>query len=143
MENVEVRNFLNDYESLIHVENDNYVVRQNKDYEEILAIQYGNFESLAKIEVKNCNIYDGNFANGMIYVLPMNIFNESNWNFTLVRQNINQKGFESKSFKDQQSIKISGSWLHNLYYGRVIHGLHQLGSEFATSNGIVLSVHNY
>ena len=97
LENVEVRNFLNDYESLIHVENDNYVVRFTEDqqFDDVLAIQYGNFESLAKIEINNCYIYDGNFANGMIHIPPKNILNESNWNLTLVRQNNNQKGFES------------------------------------------------
>ena len=71
------------------MEADNYVVRAEKDKTDLLAIQYGNFESLGKIEIKNCHIYDGNFANGMIHIPPKSVVNESDWNLTLVRQNYN------------------------------------------------------
>ena len=77
LKNVEIRNFLYDYQSLIHVEKDNYIIRQGNEKEEPskFILHYGNYQSDVNILIKNCIIIDSSFALGMIYVPPPNFFN--------------------------------------------------------------------
>ena len=73
MENVEFRNFLNDYESLIYVENDNVIASSQKvEMKNMQIYHYGNYEISANIQIDGCKFTDSSFDYGMIYV-PTNI----------------------------------------------------------------------
>jgi len=77
LKNVEIRNFLNDYQSLIHVEKDNYIVKKGNEKEDPsnLILHYGNYQSDVNIHIQNCTIIDSSFALGMLYIPPPNFFN--------------------------------------------------------------------
>jgi hypothetical protein len=64
LKNVECRNFLNDYQSLIHSEVDNFLYF--KDYTKIVH-KFGGFMEPAKIVILNSKIVDSSFTYGMIY----------------------------------------------------------------------------
>lgn len=71
LKNVEARNFLYDYQSLIHVENDNFIVRKNPlGLSELTVRHFGNYKAGANIVIEDSNIVDSSFALGMIYVPP-------------------------------------------------------------------------
>jgi len=75
LKNVEVRNFLYDYQSLIYVENDNFIVRKNPlGLPELTARHFGNYKAGANIVIEDSNIVDSSFALGMIYVPPAQRF---------------------------------------------------------------------
>ena len=79
LRNVEVRNFLYDYQSLIHVEKDNYVVGVPElasakpgtdDTKELHLYHFGNFEADAKIQIEGSKFVDSSFSQGMIFFPP-------------------------------------------------------------------------
>jgi hypothetical protein len=64
--NVECRNFLNDYQSLIHLENDNFVTRA--DITAKLSHQYGSNQVDGKVAIINSKFVDSSFTFGMLFV---------------------------------------------------------------------------
>jgi len=66
LKNVEIRNMLYDYQSLIYVEKDNYIIRSNYfddvDGPEISIFHYGNYKADANIQIINSNIIDCSFS---------------------------------------------------------------------------------
>ena len=71
LKNVEFRNFLYDYQSLIYVENDNVIMHRSViETTDMQLQQYGNFEAGFSAIIENCKFSDSSFAYGMIYVPP-------------------------------------------------------------------------
>ena len=73
LQNVEVRNFLYDYQSLIHIEKDNFIARSGvagpgKDKDVIYHFGDNNVE--ANIHIHSSKVIDSSFDLGMIYVPP-------------------------------------------------------------------------
>jgi hypothetical protein len=66
--NVECRNFLNDYQSLIHIENDNYITISKKVT--MTGSHYGSGKVGGRITIKNCRFVDSSFTYGMLMVTP-------------------------------------------------------------------------
>lgn len=67
LDNVEVKNFLHDYESLIRIESDNYQVGWDllgaKTY-----YHFGNYKVAANITILGSRFYDSAFSRGMIHL---------------------------------------------------------------------------
>ena len=69
LNNVEFRNFLYDYHSLIHIENNNFNTYENSvNPSEITVVQYGNPDAKANIVIDKCKFHDSSFDYGMIYL---------------------------------------------------------------------------
>ena len=66
--NVECRNFLNDYESLIHVENDN-LITISKGLT-LVGSHYGSRRVSGKIHIGNSKFIDSSFTYGMLFLTP-------------------------------------------------------------------------
>mgnify|MGYP006893258553 CR=1 FL=1 len=64
--NVEMKNFMVDYQSLVYIETDNYVL-QTDTFGQKQMYQYGNFNITANISITDSKIFDCAFAKGMIY----------------------------------------------------------------------------
>ena len=68
LSNVEIRNMLYDYQALIYVEKDNYIVRLDQhfiDDEEgpsAVAYHFGNYKIDPNITITNCGIIDSSFS---------------------------------------------------------------------------------
>lgn len=66
--NVEARNFLYDYDSLIHIENDNILIQKDQ------PLLLGNTNAGANIYIQNSVFIDCSFCHGMIdYRDPLNL----------------------------------------------------------------------
>ena len=91
LKNVEIRNFLNDYEALIYVEKDNYVIQQISFFETSnkVVMHYGDYNADANIQIFNSFIADSSFALGMIYVPTKNFFTNEKFSDIVYRFNDN------------------------------------------------------
>ena len=89
LKNVEIRNFLYDYQSLIYVEKDNYIITEGNEAENPskLILHYGNYKSDINIIIQNSKMIDSSFALGMIYVPPPNFFNLGQYDIVYRYQN--------------------------------------------------------
>jgi hypothetical protein len=73
LDNVVVRNFLYDYQSLIYVERNNFIVHDteelllNKKVKKKVVYQYGEPRADASIEINNSIFVDSSFDVGAIY----------------------------------------------------------------------------
>ena len=67
LKNVEARNFLFDYQSLIYVERDNFIVDKSPlGLSELNVLHFGNYKAGANIMIEDSSIIDSSFALGMI-----------------------------------------------------------------------------
>ena len=60
LRNVEVQNFLYDYDSLVNIENDNYFVRHD------FLFMLGNPEAGASVTIESSTVKDSSFCFGMV-----------------------------------------------------------------------------
>jgi len=79
LRNVEVRNFLYDYQALIYVEKDNYIVAQdpkmaNDAESRSIVFHYGDFNVEASIKIHQSVFVDSSFDLGMIFIPPAQKF---------------------------------------------------------------------
>lgn len=71
LKNIDVRNFLYDYQSLIYIEKDNFIISESPVKPEESTFQhFGNFEAEANIQIEDSKFIDSSFRFGMIYVPP-------------------------------------------------------------------------
>jgi hypothetical protein len=129
--NVEVKNFLHDYEALIYVESDNLIVEENKyNPEERKIIHFGDAMISSAITISRCEVYDSSFSLGMIFI-PVNepVFIDDKEDIYYVHsQNQNEtytymiNKMHQKS-QQQERLIIQDSRLQNLNYGQVVHNL--------------------
>ena len=91
LKNVEIRNFLNDYQALIYVEKDNYVVQEISFFQASNRVvkHYGNFNADANIVIESTMIVDSSFALGMLYVPPKNFISGKQFSDIVYRFNDN------------------------------------------------------
>ena len=78
LKNVLIRNFYDDYNSLIYVEKDNYIIQDIhvlKIQREKVIHHYGNYLMDANISISDTKIVDCSFSQGMLFVPPLNFLN--------------------------------------------------------------------
>ena len=68
MNNVECRNFLNDYQSLIHIENDNLLTFSQKISK--TGSHYGSNQVGGKIHIMSSRFVDSSFTYGLLFNTP-------------------------------------------------------------------------
>jgi len=67
LNNVVARNFLYDYQALIYVEKDNFIVTKDLAGDKTV-LHFGNYKADANIIIENSEIRDCSFSLGMIYL---------------------------------------------------------------------------
>ena len=70
-----MRNFLYDYQALVYVENDNYIVRADAiSPADQQVMHFGEYTAGANIVINRCSVSDSSFKKGMIYVPSIHNF---------------------------------------------------------------------
>lgn len=122
LKNVEITNLLHNYDSLIHVENDNLNVNQD-DFGQKVILHYGNHEAQANITIIDSKIQDCSFARGMINlgVVPefsdlkrTDVYYDVHGNEGAQRQHIEEM---KKKATIQKKIRLYNNRFSNLNYG--------------------------
>ena len=67
LNNVIARNFLYDYQALIYVEKDNFIVTKDLAGDKTV-LHFGNYKADASITIENSQFVDCSFSLGMIYL---------------------------------------------------------------------------
>ena len=116
LKKVEVRNMLVGYNSLVHVQTDNYQLELNEGK----AFLFGHRNAGGVVEITDSIIRDCLFPKGMIYHPPRVIINTK---FTYEFQ-LNQPS--TKQTLEPASILLLNSTFANLNYGRVLLGVSKL-----------------
>lgn len=158
-----MRNFLYDYQSLIYVEKDNFIISESPvKPKEYTIHHFGNFEAEANIQIEDSKFTDSSFRFGMIYVPPIpEYMHHQNDNKIegSTEQNIvyqhqynqpenSQKAIEEikeKAIKQKQLIVVNSEF-QNLNYGKAEHAqasLKRSENLFSQSKGIVCSITDF
>ena len=74
LKNVEVRNLLYDYQALIYVENDNFILTGEAVQRQEVVHHFGDPTVEASIEIQSSRFIDSSFDLGMIYIPPTQKF---------------------------------------------------------------------
>lgn len=103
LKNVEVRNFLYDYEALVYVEKDNFLVSKHPgDAPGQRVLHFGNSKVDANIVIEDSRFIDSAFTLGMIYVPPGQRFVDPETDI-LFEYELNQKPTFSGAISELES----------------------------------------
>lgn len=152
LENVKIRNLMNDQDSLVHIETDNLIIK-NDTFGQRTVLQFGNYEAQGRVEIVNSQIVDCSFKKGMIHLPKKPAFKDLTGQDQVYDFHKNQKqayqadiqAIQSMTEK-QRLISITNSRLSNLRYGLPIYGLNKLEettNRVVDSQGSVLSLHDF